>query len=331
MTPGLDTTRTLHVRCGSDIRRALEIAGFEGEFLEFADPFCQGPVPRLPLAGFIAARASFVSSAYGLDEHDTLTRMKKEYQALSHIGEYEQVVFWFEHDAYDQLILAFLLYYLSGTGEALPLELICVDSVPGISRFIGVGQLAPEALRLLWEHKRATVTGEQLELGRIVWEAYSTTNLDRLEDLSRGTPAVPCMANALKRQLQELPSTHNGLGLTQQLVLEMLADSGPLSGGKLFHILMTEKEPLPFLGDQMFWYVLDDMGRTRLPLYQVQDELPWPKRKLSITETGEAVLAGTLDYLEIYESERWVGASKITAGSRSARWDTRTGSVRATT
>jgi hypothetical protein len=35
---------TLHIRCGSDIESALKEAGFVGDFLEYADPLCQGPV-----------------------------------------------------------------------------------------------------------------------------------------------------------------------------------------------------------------------------------------------------------------------------------------------
>jgi hypothetical protein len=148
-------------------------------------------------------------------------------------------------------------------------------------------------------------------------------DLDRLQGLTSGTTAIPCMAGAFQRQLQELPSTLNGLGLTQQLVLEILAGHGPLSGGRLFHLLMTEKEPLPFLGDLMFWHVLDDMGRSRMPLYQIQEDKPWPKKVLAITETGRAVLAGDVDYLDLYESERWVGAINIRAGNSSPRWDPR--------
>lgn len=35
---------TLHVRCGSDIKSTLQEAGFVGDFLEYSDPLCQGPV-----------------------------------------------------------------------------------------------------------------------------------------------------------------------------------------------------------------------------------------------------------------------------------------------
>jgi hypothetical protein len=40
--------RTLHVRCGSDIQRTLQAAGFVGEFLEVSYPYCHGPVSCAP-------------------------------------------------------------------------------------------------------------------------------------------------------------------------------------------------------------------------------------------------------------------------------------------
>lgn len=55
--------RTLHVRCGTDIRNSLRQAGFAGDFLEYSDPVCDGPVPDLP--DLIETRARFLSRAYG--------------------------------------------------------------------------------------------------------------------------------------------------------------------------------------------------------------------------------------------------------------------------
>ena len=65
-----DDPQTLHVRCGEDIHRALVQAGFAGRFLEFSDPYCQGPVRRLSREAFIAERAAFIDQAYPLGHED---------------------------------------------------------------------------------------------------------------------------------------------------------------------------------------------------------------------------------------------------------------------
>ncbi len=69
------------------------------------------------------------------------------------------MVAWFEHDSYDQLILARCLAQFAETPPSR-LELVTLDQYTGAMRFIGLGQLPPEALRLLWE-KRTPVSTEQ--------------------------------------------------------------------------------------------------------------------------------------------------------------------------
>ncbi len=58
--------KTLHLRCGSDIAGTLTEAGFSGDFQEYSNPFCQGPVTGDPdQSEQIEARAHFLTQAYG--------------------------------------------------------------------------------------------------------------------------------------------------------------------------------------------------------------------------------------------------------------------------
>src|SRR5690606_6616593 len=118
----------------SDIRHGLELAGFAGPFMEFSDPFCQGPVPDVPLPDFIETRARFIASSYRIDFPDALSRLQREYAGLATLGDYDHVELWFEHDSYDQLILAFLLDFIATLRPRTRLDLICVDRVPGVER-----------------------------------------------------------------------------------------------------------------------------------------------------------------------------------------------------
>jgi hypothetical protein len=88
--------------------------------------------------------------------------------AAAHL--YQLVVLWFEHDSYDQLILARCLAHFADASRPARLELICIDRHPSVERFIGLGQLDPPALASLWP-LRTPVTQAQLELGRAVWTA----------------------------------------------------------------------------------------------------------------------------------------------------------------
>ncbi|MEH6633512.1 MAG: DUF1835 domain-containing protein [Halopseudomonas aestusnigri] len=313
--PQLDDDKTLHIRCGSDIKHGLGIAGFVGEFHEFSDPFCQGPVPNLEGEAFYKLRADFISTTYGLPLQEIQTRQKLGYEKLDNLHSYTKIVLWFEHDSYDQLILAYLLNHISGLSSSPTIDLICVDDVPGVPGFTGLGQLAPEMLVWVWENCRAPLTEEQIVLGKVVWKAVQQDTPMALEAItSQGTPEIPPMAAALERHLQELPAPHNGLSLTQQLSLEIIADSKSIKGGKLFNQLMREREPLPFLGDLMFWSVLAELAQGKTPLIayeKTEQPIPWPERQITLTNTGKKILNGDLNYLDITQSERWVGGIKI--------------------
>lgn len=157
---------TLHVRCGSDLMPLLRAAGFEADYLEVSDPLCQGPV----LVGddWLTHRAAFLTDAYG----GYLGRERNEISKGPHHADdglrtaaerYERVVLWFEHDSYDQLILARCLAQLALTPPRT-LELVQINHHPGPTRFIGLGQLPPEAFPPLWD-QRQPVSAGQLGVG----------------------------------------------------------------------------------------------------------------------------------------------------------------------
>ncbi len=309
---------TLHIRCGSDIREGLTQAGFTGAFLEVSDPICQGPVPDT--RDLAAVRAAFIADRYGLTPEEARTRLDAEARGLATAAEAGRVVLWFEHDSYDQLILARILAGFA-TGRRPPaLELICLDHWPGIDRFTGLGQLAPGDLRTAWDRRRP-VTDGLLALGTRVWDALRRLDPTALGELATsGTPDLPVMAGALTRHLQELPWTGDGLSLTERLSLRRLKE-GPMPGGRLFHHLATADEPLPFLGDIMHAVVLEDLAAARQPAVHRTDDAPWPRGQYALTDAGRAVLEGQRDWRTCGPRERWLGGVRLAADTPDWRWD----------
>ena len=326
-----DTKATLHVRCGSDIQNALKTAGFIGAFHEFADPFCQGPVRALPMAEFIAERARFTARAYDLFDNVALDRERADYQLFDKLAASEHIVLWFEHDSYDQLIFAFLLAQFGARRDLPPVSLICADEVPAVARFVGLGQLSPEVIRWLWASRRE-IGAPEFAFGGEVWRAITSPSPEGLFAIARsGTPLVPPMARALMRHLQELPSATNGLGLTQQLALETVAEAGPAEARALFQRYARDKEPLPFLGDIMFWAVLAELAEAETPAILAVSDDPhrrWPGRRVSLTGAGRALLAADRDWLSCGPRPRFVGGIEIVAGAAAWRFDHQTHSIR---
>jgi len=316
-----DDRRTLHIRCGSDIREKLTRAGFAGDFLEFADPYCQGPVPRD--GDLLSIRAAFVASRYGLSREESERRLKEEYEGLAKAPtRYGRLALWFEHDSYDQLVLARVLAEFEALIARPAIELICVDHFPAIDRFIGLGQLDEVELRLLWS-ARKPVTEDQLRLGVAAWSALRDPSPASLAALAAtGTPMLPEMAPALRRHLQELPWTGDGLSLTQRLSLQALA-TGSRTFSQIFAELSRRTEPRPFLGDRMLWTIIEEMTHgddVPIVLDPATEADGWPNRRVSLTETGRALLDGKLDWLTLNPPERWIGGVRIVPGSDAWRW-----------
>lgn len=315
-----DDVGTLHLRCGSDIRETLLEAGFKGDFLEYSDPLCQGPVPDS--AEFSSLRARFLQDAYDVDFDAVVEKLETAENGLAKAAErYGRVVLWFEHDSYDQLILARVLAHFASHDAPGILEMVTTDRFPGIERFMGLGQLPPDALRDLWE-RRTVISAAQLALGDRIWTELRAPDPVALHNLSlSGCEALPYMARALRRHLEELPGIADGLGLTERLILEILRD-GDRTAGQVYRELMMVREPLPWLGDTMFWHILRSMLRAERRVFDIfSEQADWPKCHLSLNDTGRDVLAERLDYLSKHPPERWVGGVRIEAKSPCWRWD----------
>src|SRR5688572_25239624 len=328
-----DDCRTMHIRCGHDFVRELREAGLHGDFNAHINPYLQGPVTDTP--DWLEQRARFIADAIGpyqrLDYATVLKGARDEERRLAAASrDYTRVVLWLEHDRYDQFVLLRCLAWFAEHGAPPQLELVGPHDFPGAARFVGLGQLPPEALRLLWE-RREPIRAEQLAFGRCVWQAFRAPDPQPLAAFVRdGTPPLPALAAALHRHLQELPSLATGLGLTHRLLLKRLANDGAQRVGKLVGLVMHSDDPLPGLGDLGYDLALRDLAVPPEPLALRSDALAmdaWHRDEIAITDLGMAVLEGKRDALDVPLPERWVGGMRIAPRQRNWRWNERTRGV----
>jgi hypothetical protein len=317
--------KTLHIRCGSDLKVPLKSAGFGGDFLEYSDPLCQGPV--LASEGWLDCRAGFLASAYGGPAGQSREQIAESLAAAeealgSAAARYERIVLWFEHDSHDQLILIRCLAQFSRT-PPIRLELISIDRFPGGARFIGLGQLPPEALRLIW-HGRALVSEQQLQIGSAVWDMLRSPDPAALAKAALVEfPGLPQLAKAIRRHCQEFPWVEDGLSLTERLILQLIAER-PRTAGEIFRDLTQEHEPLPWLGDLMMLSIVENMKRASQPVFAwafVDEMRSWQRERLTITPLGREVLAGKVDWLSLSPPVRWLGGTCIDAKQSCWRWN----------
>jgi len=321
-------SRTLHIRCGDDIHDKLAAAGIEGDYLSFADPAWLGPPPASN--AWIAGRAALIAERTGLPPQKVRADLGDAYWRLARApADYERIVLWFEHDLYDQAALARVLAGFALRKKLPRLELITIDRFRGIKRFVGLGQLSPAQLAALWP-LRKPVGRRQIALGAKAWAALRAATPEPLEALRRSDlRALPFLKGALRRHLQELPWTGDGLSLTERHALAALS-RGPRSAAEVYADAQTKRDPQPFMGDLFFWSVLRDLLEAPRPPIAVSlatRRVAWHKRVLRLTPIGKQLLAGKLDWQAAGPLERWVGGIAVARGAPAWRWNPRTGRV----
>ncbi|NVB37815.1 DUF1835 domain-containing protein [Pseudenhygromyxa sp. WMMC2535] len=312
--------RTLHLRCGSDIRDSLGAAGLleDADFLEWADPVCQGPVLDLPEAEYFARRRAWISAAWEIPLAELEAKLISTTSLIARLHDYAEVCLWFEHDLYDQSMLIQVLAALAEHPELHDrLRIVSIDRHPQLRRFIGFGQLRPEHFPALHEG-RQRLTPAAFELAQAAWSALRQPDPTRLREGDWRSEALPFLAGALARHLDEFPGEVDGLGLTQRLSLEIItaleASQGAAFAAQVFGALLQGREPMPWLGDTMYWSYLRELADPAAPLITMLGD--FPGEQLSLTDMGRAVLAGTSNWLDLagppaLGPSRWRGGVEI--------------------
>ncbi len=330
--------KTLHIRCGDDIRKAIEDSGFSGDFLEITNPFSQGPVPHFePLDEFIETRAQFVLENYAPDipkefgdrAQNSATEFREIEKQLRQLpNDYRRITVWFEHDPFDQLCLAYILAHLSNQNlNGCKVELIQASKFPGIKKFVSIGYLGeyPEGLIMLWQ-QRVTVTPAMIAFGTRCWDAFTSKTPHEIYQLTQEKSPLPVLQSALIRTLQELPWKGNGLSLTEHLTLEIVKRESQINLAKTFHFLNTEIEPMPYLGNIMFLAIAKNLWKydvNALDIVSTDESEPAMSREtLVINELGNKLLKNNANWLEVCDKkyQRWIGNTRISPNKKNWYW-----------
>ena len=310
--------RILHIRCGSDIRENLRTAGFDGDFLEWGDPVCRGPVPAgVAEDDYRRLRARFIANWDILSETRALDRLESEAAALASLDGYDSILLWFEHDLYDQSVLIDLLSRLRDRADLLTrMRMMTVDQFSGEDRFIGFGQLSPDQLRTL--HGRDVALSEDMvRQAQQAWDAFRADTPEPLHRFITGdSDALPFLKAALRRHMMELPWTRDGLSLTERLMLEAVA-GGATTGVDVFRTMYRETEPAPFLGDVMFFHDMAGLIDAAQPaLTETED---W-RDEFTLTDFGRQLLAGEADWVGTNGIDQWRGGVRLSGKGPVWRW-----------
>jgi DNA-binding transcriptional LysR family regulator len=145
------------------------------------------------------------------------------------------------------------------------------------------------------------------------WHAFREPTPESLDQLRNSdTHAMPFLAGALRRFLEEYPSTRDGLSRSERRLLEIAEGGIQLAAA---FPRMHAGEDAYYMGDLSFMQLIEELAATSPPLLLLED------RSFSLTDEGRDVLAGRKDRVS-YGLDRWMGGVHLQSGTTPIwRWN----------
>jgi RNA polymerase sigma factor (sigma-70 family) len=321
----------LHITDGESVAGTLRESAIHDEVRVYGDLLYEGPAPEgLDSQAWVGVRAQFLSGNGDLTLDQARRYLESFEDLLGAISKHDETVLWLDHRLSDQLILIKLLDWFNRVQiRGAKLSLICIGRYPGRDRFAGLGQLTANQLTSLAD-TRLRVSQTQFDLASMAWSAFTSSDPSAIERvIEHDTSALPFLAAALRRHLEQFPSLGSGLSRTERQILSVLREHDSLSAIKLFFAVQQTEDPL-FMGDLSFFRILKEMARAHCPLVHIEDAGPLDFREstknfarvpIRITEIGQNVLDCRADYIKLNGIDRWLGGVHLTGSTAIWRWD----------
>ena len=311
----------LHIANGHSLTALIERAGLDGTTAIWADALHDGPVPDVGPETLRAIRAAYLADASGSSSDRDVLLELEDWQRTVDAVDHDETVLWYEHDLFDQLNLIQLLDALR-VRRPPHVMLVSINSFPGHPRFRGMGELEPADIASLFP-RRQPVSEAQYGVATRAWAAFRSDDPRAIEALLAGdTRALPFLAKALRRYLEEFPSTENGLSRTEQEAISLIA-AGTQTTWDVFSQMHTHEDAF-FIGDLSFWTVLRHLATLQPALIELDvknGDQTIPSGTIRLTRAGEQVLAGQADRVRLCGIDRWLGGVHVEGPAPVWRWD----------
>jgi hypothetical protein len=295
---------------GDSAADLLRLAGRTETILPWRDVLHEGPITATGLAECSRGRALYLAHRFRLPESEVAAELAERDALMYRHADFDTIALWFEHDLYDQLQLLQVLAFFAEVGRTDGLTLVQADD------FLGA-QTAQTILR--FERQVRPVRPADLALASTVWAelAFQTPRLIADRVARAEASPLPYLLPALRRFLDELPSPQNGLGRTEQTILDLI-DGGVTDAKALFATAIRQEEAA-FIGDWSFFHLIEDLAFAEVPLIaglapprQAEEE---PRRvheaELTLTMAGDDVREGGDDHVALNGLDRWWAGTRL--------------------
>ena len=312
--------RIVHVCNGDSTADSLSLADLPGDIRVWADTLDVGPVLPVSDAEHYKIRGEFFA---GRGTPNASAQLAAWDKGVDDATSAEEVILWFEHDLFDQLALVRLLARLARRGMPQTLTIVSIDRHPEVPNFMGFGELKPEQLAELWP-RRTPLSRDALDEAITTWIAITAADPRALPFLTRRIKAMPFLAGAVERHLEELPDPQSGLSRTERQLLAAVArgESAPAALMREFQAI----DPRYTMTDTVLLWTLHVLGACGFvdgAPAGIPTAAAMTTTSVTATALGRQALAGAIDRVHEVGIDDWRGGVRLSGRGPVWRWESR--------
>jgi hypothetical protein len=308
----------VHICNGDSTADSLSLADLPGEIRVWADALDQGPVLPVSDGEHWKLRGEHWASRGAGGGADVLAGYDR---GVDEAAAAQELILWFEHDLFDQLALIRLLARLARRGLPAQLTIVSIDRHPEVANFLGLGQLKPEQLAELWP-RRTPLSRDAIDEAITAWIAVTASDPRALPFLTKRIKAMPFLAGALERQLEEFPDPTSGMSRTERQVLAAVA-RGETTAAAIMKATQAIDPRYP-ITDQLLFWTLHVLGRAGF-VTGAPEGAATPAAiqaiDVAVTAHGREALAGAIDRVHEHGIDDWRGGVRLAGKGPVWRWD----------
>jgi hypothetical protein len=302
--PGLIITN------GDSAATLLREAGRRETILPWRDVLHEGPITTTDLHACSWMRVSYLAARFGLAEPEVAAEFAARDAIVRRHADFDRIELWFEHDLYDQLQLMQVLAFLAAEQRTAGVILVQADDF--------LGAQVPRTI-LRFAAKARPIAQADLDLGAAVWAelALPTPQAIARRFARQDGAHLPFLLPALRRFLEELPASANGLGRTEQVILDLIGEHGS-NPSTMFPVALRMEEAA-FMGDWSFFHLIEDLAFAEIPLIagltardaSEADPEGFREAALELTMAGDDVRKAEEDHVQLSGIDRWWAGTRL--------------------
>lgn len=221
-----------HILNGDSLAYSFPDAKIEGDIIVVREGLIDGDLSGDTLYQFWQSRAAYI----GLPEAGYYNNIAKEFEKITTAPDDSEFNLWFEYDLFCQVNMWFVHSIINDLPITKKVYAVYTSHLTRTSKqfWNGFGQANSDELRICFAH-RILLNDADLQLGKDLWTAYKSSNLESLSRLAENqSPAFPYLKEVIKAHVDRFPK-EGGKGRPEKVIEEIIQN-----GSDNFHAVFRE-------------------------------------------------------------------------------------------